>query len=199
MGNFKCLSSFHKQRQQMAYLNKNEWNSARLDDWESKRPARQKLTKTLCTKGSKLYSVYVGTDDYDRMKAEIWTWSVTSLRRFKKVSYLGESKRVRDVKLYIAKDGSDGYIKEQLTCFGDLDEEVLDDDYFSTPQKALQYIKKENLHYLKWLKVKPPSTPETEALDRMFSVERLERKRIAIGRLEKRLLNASVISIDKRE
>jgi hypothetical protein len=69
------------------YKKKSEWQLARNSDWSDKRPAKQKLTKSVSVKGSTLYSVYVGTDDHGRMKAELQTWSVTSLRKFKKVSF----------------------------------------------------------------------------------------------------------------
>lgn len=171
----------------MPYKDRLEWNLARNADWKAKRPAKQKLTKQISVKGSKVYSVYVGTDDHDRMKAQINTWSVTSLRKFKTARYIGIIKKFRDVKLFIVEDGTYGISKDQVTCSGDEGEEVLEDTYFSTPQKALNYSTKENAHYLKWLKTKPESTPETESMDRMFSAEKMERKRVALERLNKRL------------
>jgi hypothetical protein len=170
----------------LSYKNKKEWALAKRKDWEDKRPAKQKLTKQVNVKGSKLYSVYVRTDDHDRMKAELEIWSVTSLRKFKKHSYLGVIKKVRDVVLFITKDGTYGLSKEQVNCLGDEAEEVLDKDYFSTPQKAINFYLKENTHDINWLKLKPPSTPETEKIDRMFSVEKYERKKLAVERLNKR-------------
>lgn len=171
----------------MPYKDKSEWNLARNTDWKAKRPAKQKLTKKVSVKGSKLYSVYVGTDDHDRMKANLCTWSVTSLRKFKTERHIGIIKKLRDVKLFIVEDGTYGISKDQVTCSGDDGEEVLERDYFTTPQKAVDYCIKENAHYLKWLKTKPESTPKTAAIDRMFSAEKMERKKVALERLNKRL------------
>lgn len=169
------------------YKDKSAWNLARNTDWKAKRPAKQKLTKKVSIKGSKLYSVYVGTDDHDRMQAKLCTWSVTSLRKFKTERHIGIIKKRRNVRLFIALDDTYGLSKEEVSCSGEDGEEVLERDYFNTPQKAVDYLIKENTHYLKWLKTKPESTPETAAIDRMFSAEKMERKKVALERLNKRL------------
>ncbi|MEH6454847.1 MAG: hypothetical protein V7749_00865 [Cocleimonas sp.] len=171
----------------MPYKNKSEWNLARNNDWLAKRPARQKLTNQVSAKGSKLYCVYVGTDDHNRMKAELRTWSVTSLRKLKKTTHIGIIRKVRDVKLFIVQDGTYGISKDVVSCLGNEGEEVLDGDYFSTPKKTIKNAIKSNLNCLKWSKTRPLSTPETEAMDSMFSAELYERKKLALERLEKRL------------
>jgi hypothetical protein len=121
------------------------------------------------------------------MKARVCTWSVTSLRKFKTERHIGIIKKLRDVRLFIVEDGTYGISKDQVSCSGDEGEEVLEYTYFSTPQKAVNYSIKENAHYLKWFKTRPESTPETAAMDRMFSAEKTERKKVALERLEKRL------------
>lgn len=171
----------------MAYSNKQEWNNAKNFDWQSKRPAPQKLTKQLSQKGAKVYSVSVSKDDHDRIKATLNTWTVTSLRKNKKATYSFIAKKIRDVVLFIVQDGTQGTWKEQVRCSGEEGLEILEEDYFSTPSQALTFAVKKNKHDLKWVNTRPPSTPDNAFLDEMFSKENYERQGLALERLKKRL------------
>jgi hypothetical protein len=171
----------------MTYESKSDWAKARRDDWERSKPAPQKLTLALGKKGTKLYSVLVHRNDRDQKTAKAKTWEVSSLRKKRKARHIGIIKTVRDVRLFLIDTEFRDEANLQLSCSGDEGKEVIEEGYYTTPQKALSYALKKVEHDIKWSKNRPAREPEERFLDEMFSTAKFESDRDAILRLSKRL------------
>lgn len=172
------------------YPTRDDWTKARLEDWETKRPANQKVPNSLYKKGAEVFTVSVLIDEHGRYKAKVIMLQVTSFAKYSALNRYGKKYKFRDVRIYACWKGY-SMIKKTLRCDGPEGEEELPDGYYSTVNKALKYAKRKNEHNLKWIDNRPETTPETEFLDNMFSKERFQREELALSRLEKRLIKKS--------